>query len=283
MKGVRATAAGRWQAIAAGPEEEIDLAEAALIIAAHEYPDLDVNASLANLSGMAAALKRRLRRDIGTTETLLALNRYLFDELGFTGNSADYYDPRNCFLNDVLERRLGVPITLSVVYLEIGRRIGLALHGVSFPGHFLAKCVVRDGIVVLDPYARGASLSLNDLRQRLQTLRGGVEPRTEVVQQMLSAASRKDILARILRNLKGIYLHRGDRARALAAADRIIALDPRAAEEYRDRAGIYLDLECFRAALEDFRIYLILKPEADDAQAVRHSVAELQQIATRLN
>lgn len=283
MTVVRATAAGRWQEIAAGPGEEIDLAEAALIVAAHEYPDLDVAAYLARLSEMAATLKRRLRRDIGTTETLIALNHYLFDELGFTGNAADYYDPRNCFLNDVLDRRLGIPITLSLVYIEIGRRIGLALHGVSFPGHFLARCVVRDGVVVLDPYARGASLSLDDLQQRLQTLRGGVEPRPEVVQQMLSAASRKDILARVLRNLKGIYLHQGDLARALSAADRVIALDPRAAEEYRDRAGIYLDLECFRAALEDFRVYLILKPEADDAAAVKRSVAELQQVAARLN
>lgn len=277
------TAAGRWQEIAAGPEEEIDLAEAVLIVAAHEYPDLDVNDYLARLFEMAATLKRRLRRDIGTTETLIALNHYLFDELGFTGNTADYYDPRNCFLNDVLDRRLGIPITLSLVYIEIGRRIGLALHGVSFPGHFLAKCVVRDGVVVLDPYARGASLSLDDLQQRLQTLRGDVEPRPEVVQQMLSTASRKDILARILRNLKGIYLHQRDLGRALSAADRIIALDPRAAEEYRDRAGIYLELECFRAALADFRNYLMLKPEADDAAAVKRSVAELQQIATRLN
>ena len=283
MREMRATPAGRWQDIAAGPDEEINLAEAALVIAAEEYRDLAIPAYLGRMDEMARTLRGRLRRDIGTTETIIALNRYLFDDLGYTGNAADFYDPRNSFLNDVLDRRLGIPITLSVIYIEIGQRLGLALHGVSFPGHFLVKCVVRDGVVVLDPYARGASLSLDDLQQRLQALRGGVEPRPEVVRHTLAAAAKKDILARILRNLKGIYLHRRDLDRALSAADRIIALDPQAAEEYRDRAGIYLDLECFRAALADFRVYLMLKPEADDAAAVKRNVAELQQIAARLN
>jgi len=274
--------AARWKEIVAGPEEDIGLAEAALVIAAHEYPGLDVNAYLARIAELAETLKGRLRRDIGPTDALVALNRYLFEELGFSGNTADYYDPRNSYLNEVLDRRLGIPITLSVLCIEIGRRIGLALHGVSFPGHFLVKCVVRDGVVVLDPYARGASLSLDDLQLRLKTLRGETPP-PDMVQHMLAAAGRKDILVRLLRNLKSNYLERRDPARALAAADRIIELAPRAAEEYRDRAGIYLDLECFRAALSDFRDYLMLKPGADDAAVVQRRVVELQQIAARLN
>src|SRR3979490_2646139 len=141
--------AGKWSEIAARPEEEIDLAEAALVIAAEEYRDLDVFHYLKQIDERAATLKRRLRPDISTSETILALNRYLFDELGFSGNAADYYDPRNSFLNEVLDRRLGIPITLSMVYVEIGRRLGLALRGVSFPGHFLVKCTVRDGALVL--------------------------------------------------------------------------------------------------------------------------------------
>ncbi len=277
------TPAERWKELVTGPEEEINLAEAALLIAAHEYPALDVPAYLARLAEMAATLKRRLRRDISTTETMIALNRYLFDELGFAGNVADYYDPRNSFLNDVLDRRLGIPITLSLIYIEIGRRLGLALHGVSFPGHFLVKCLVRNGTVVLDTYARGASLSLNDLQQRLRALRGGAAPAPEMVRHLLATAGEKDILARILCNLKGIYLERRDFFRALAAVDRIIALEPRAAEEYRDRAGIYLELECFRAALSDFRSYLMLRPEAEDATVVHRRVAELQGLAARLN
>jgi regulator of sirC expression with transglutaminase-like and TPR domain len=275
--------ADRWKAIVAGPEEEVDLAEGALVIAAHEYGGLDIRAYLARMDEMAAALRSRLRQDMGATERILALNRFLFNELGFGGNVADYYDPRNSYLNEVLDRRLGIPITLSLVYLEIGRRIGLALHGVSFPGHFLVRCTVRDGLVVLDPYGRGASLSLDDLQQRLRALRGGAEATPEVTRRMLAVAGRKEILARMLRNLKAIHLERRDAQRALAAASLIIELEPRAAEEYRDRARIYLDLECFRAALSDFRNYLMLSPGAEDAATVKRSVAELQGIAARLN
>ncbi len=277
------TSAERWKEIVAGPDEEIDLAEAALIIAAHEYPGLDIRAHLARLSEMAATLKRRLRSDISPTETLLALNHYLFDELGFGPNAGDYYDPRNSFLNEVLDRRLGIPITLALIHVEVGRRVGLALHGVAFPGHFLVKCTLRDGAVVLDPYARGASLGLEDLQQRLRVLRGGALPPTDMVRHMMAAAGKKSILARILRNLKSIYRERGDLARALAATDRIIGLEPGSAEEYRDRAGLYLDLECFRAALSDLRNYLMLKPGAEDAKVVQRRVVELQQIAARLN
>ncbi len=273
----------RWKEIVAGPEEEIDLAEAALLIAVHEYPGLDVFAYLRRLQDLGTELKRRLRRDIGPTDAIIALNRYLFDELGFSGNAQDYYDPRNSFLNDVLDRRLGIPITLSIIYVEIGRRLGLAMHGVSFPGHFLVKCAARDGVIVLDPYERGASLSLEDLQRRLRVLRGGTAPPPEIARHMLAAAGKKDILARMLRNLKNIYLERRDPARALAAADRIIALEPRAADEYRDRAALYLELECHRAALSDFHNYLMLKPGAGDAAAVHRRVVELQQIAARMN
>lgn len=273
----------RWQEIVAGPEEEIDLAEAALVIAAQEYPGLDVAVYLGHIAHWAETLKRRLRRDISPADALVALNRYLFEELGFAGNTADYYDPRNSYLNEVIERRLGIPLTLSLLCIAIGRRVGLAIHGVSFPGHFLVKCAVRDGVVVLDPYARGSSLSLDDLQERLRALRGGAQPAPDMAQHMLAAAGKKEILARLLRNLKGIHLERRDWARALAAADRIIELAPRAAEEYRERAGIYLELECFRAALSDFRDYLMLNPGAEDAAVVQRRVVELQQVAARLN
>ena len=275
--------AERWKEIVAGPEEEINLAEAALLIAAPEYPGLDIPDCLARLAELAATLKRRLRGDIGPTDTLIALNHYLFDELGFRGNAEDYYDPRNSFLNEVLDRRLGIPITLALVQVEIGRRIGLAMHGVAFPGNFLVKCIVRDGAVVLDPYARGASLGLEELQERLKAMRGGALPSPDMVRHLLAAAGKKSTLARMLRNLKGIYRERGDLPRALAAAGRIIELEPGAAEEYRDRAGLYLDLECFRAALSDFRSYLMLNPRAEDARVVQGRVAELQQIAARLN
>jgi len=275
--------AQRWGRIAGLPEENINLAEAALVIAACEYPALEVDVYLERIENMAGSLRRRLRPDIGTAESIIALNHYLFEELGFTGNAAEYDDPRNSFLNDVIDRRVGIPITLSLVYLEIGRRIGLALHGVSFPAHFLVKCVTRDGAIVLDPFAHGASLSLGALRQRVKSLQGGVDPAPGIVKSMLAAAGNREILARMLRNLKGIYLHRKELAKALATAERILVLSPEAAEEFRDRGRIYLDLECFRAALGDFQHYLCLKPQAADAGLIRAKVEELRKVAALLN
>lgn len=273
----------RWNRLARGRPGEITLAEGALLIAADEYRDLDVDRYLARIADMGEALRRRLRSDISPTEALIALNRYLFDELGFSGNSADYYDPKNSFLNEVIDRRLGIPITLAVLYIEIGRRIGLRLEGVSFPTHFLVKCVLRDGAVIIDPYARGASLGLDDLQARLQTLASEVELDAALAASLLVAASPNDIFARMLNNLRGIYLQRGEREKALAASGRIIALMPEAAEELRDRGELYAELECFRAAVADLRLYLTLRPDAPDVARVRLRLAQLDPLAARLN
>jgi len=273
----------RFRQIVSGPDDAINLAEAALLIACEEYRNLDVAAYLSRLDAMAATLKLRLRTDISPADAIVALNRYLFEEQGFAGGSADYYDTRNSFLNEVLERKRGVPITLALVYLEIGRRVGLPLQGVSFPGHFLVKCLLREGTVVLDPYARGISLSLDDLRKRVKALSDGALPARSVIAGMLTGASNKEILARILRNLKGIYSHHKQWQRALWAADNIVTVMPDLAEEYRDRGLIYLQLECFRAALFDLQAYLKMMPGAEDAAAVRQKVHELEALAARLN
>jgi len=275
--------AERFARLVSGPDEAIDVAEAALVIAAEEYRDLDVDAYLSQLDDLATILKRRLRADISQADTIIALNRYLFDELGFAGDAANYYDARNSFLNDVLDRKRGIPITLAIVYMEIGRRIGLPVHGVSFPAHFLVKCPLRDGTVVLDPYAKGMSLSFDELRKRVKALRHGAEPTKSMVANMLTSATNREILARLLRNLKGIYSHHKEWMKALAATDRIISVMPELAEEYRDRGMIYLNLECFRAALFDFQAYLKMLPVARDAETVRKKVAELQALASRLN
>lgn len=275
--------AERFRQIVSGPDEEINLAEAALLIASEEYPDLDIAAYLARLDEMAATLKRRLRADISPADTIVALNRFLFDEHGFTGNAADYYDPRHSFLNDVLDRKRGIPLTLALVYMEISRRIGLPVKGVSFPAHFLVKCRLREGTVVLDPYAKGISLSLDDLRQRIKSLRNGAELPQSAIAEMLATASNKDILVRMLRNLKGIYSHHKQWLKALAATDRIITVMPDLADEYRDRGMIYLSLECFRAALFDLQAYIKMLPEAADADTIRQKVVELQAVAARLN
>lgn len=279
-----ARAAEQWRRIARMRDEDVSLAEGALWIAAAEYPDLVVDDYLARLHDMAARLRGRLRADVATAEKLLALNHYLFDELGFSGNAEDYYDPRNSFLNEVLERRLGIPITLGVLYIEIGRRIGLGLHGVSFPGHFLVKCALRDGVVVLDPYSGGVSLGVDDLQQRLRAAGSAEDVDEAILAQLLGAAPNKEVLARMLRNLKGIYAGQDDWLRALSASERLIALMPDdAGEEYRDRGGIYLKLECFRAALGDFGTYLRQCPGAPDAGNVRVQIADLAAMVARIN
>ena len=277
------TPAERFARIVTGDDKAINLAEAALLIAAEEYRDLDVGAYLAMLDDMAATLKRRLRADISPADTLIALNRFLFEEHGFCGDAANYYDARNSFLNEVLERKRGIPITLAVVYIEIGRRIGLPVQGVAFPAHFLVKCPMRQGTVVLDPYAKGASLGFDELRQRIKALRNGAEPTKSMVAAMLVSASNREILTRMLRNLKGIYSHHKEWMKALTATDRIISVMPEMAEEYRDRGMIYLNLECFRAALFDFQAYLRMLPVARDADTVRQKIIELQAVASRLN
>jgi len=274
---------GRFAEIAASADDTINLAEGALVIASEEYPGLDIGAYLVRLDEMGATLKRRLRADISPADTIVALNRFVFEENGFTGNSADYYDARNSFLNEVLDRKRGIPITLAIVYIEIGRRIGLPLQGISFPGHFLVKCPLREGAVILDPYARGMSLGLDELRKRVKALGSGTEPPDPVIANMLAAAGNKEILARMLRNLKAIYTQHKDWIKALSAADRIITIMPLCAEEYRDRGTIYVNLECFRAALFDLQAYLQMLPAAKDADTVREQVVELQTAAARLN
>lgn len=279
-----ARATEEWRRIARMRDEDISLAEGALWIAAVEYPGLVIEDYLAQLNDMAARLRARLRADIATAEKLLILNRYLFDELGFSGNTGDYYDPRNSFLNEVLERRLGIPITLGLVYIEIGRRVGLGLHGVSFPGHFLVKCALRDGMVVLDPYSGGVSLGVDELQQRLRAAGSPGDVEDNVLAHLLGAAPNREVLARMLRNLKGVYTLRSDWLRALSASERLIALMPDdAGEEYRDRGGIYLKLECVRAAMGDLNTYLRQRPGASDAEQVRRQIAELAPKVARLN
>ncbi len=275
--------AERFGKIVAGADEDINLAEAALLVAAGEYPDLDVEDYIARLDSLAQQLKQRLRADISAADKIILLNRYLFEELGFRGNSSNYYDPCNSFLNDVLDRKLGIPLTLAIVYIEIGRRIGLPMQGVSFPGHFLVKCTLRDGAVVLDPYAKGASLSFDDLKARVRKLDPGAAPSRSVVAGMLAPASNRDMLVRLLRNLKSIYTQQKEWLKALAVADRIICVTPDLAEEYRDRGMFYLNLECFRAALFDLQAYLKMRPGAQDADRIHRRMVELQSVAARLN
>lgn len=272
----------RLRQIVSGSDEDISLAEAALLIAGHGYPDLNVAAYLSRIEELAYMLRLRIDENDSVPERISALNQFLFGDLGFAPNSEDYYDPRNSFLNEVLERRTGIPITLCVIYMELGRKIGLRLQGVSFPGHFLVKCAVPEGAVVLDPYSGGISLSLADLQKRLREARGGEVSRA-VVAELLVSASNREIIVRLLRNLKAIYLREHNLDQALPIMDWIIAIMPEQTLELRDRGMIYQELECSRAALADFEEYLKRSPSCEDADDIRRRIIELRRDAARLN
>lgn len=275
----------RLQRMLAEPEETFSLAEAALLIAQDEYPSLDVDAYMQRLDAIAENVQQRLGPDRGYEDTILALNQFLFDEYGLSGNIGDYYDPRNSYLNDVLDRKLGIPITLSIVYIEIGRRLGLPLEGVSFPGHFLVKLEVDQGDVVLDPFSGGICLSEEDLIARLEDMPLDEHPPVPELARAIVAqpTGKKQIVARMLRNLKQIYLHHNDLTKALSALNRLLLITPNLSDEIRERAGIYERLECFRAAVDDYGHYLRLEPAASDAAEVHRRLVDLQRLAAGIN
>ena len=262
-------------------ENEIDLAETALRIAEKEYPGLDVQHYLGRLDELAARALSHLPVRAGPVETVAALNRELFEIQGFRGNTEDYYDPRNSYLNEVLDRRLGIPITLSIVYMAVGRRLGLALEGVAFPGHFLVKLTTDDSMLVLDPFIRGLALSEAELSLRLREVLSTDVP--VFTTDLLATAGKKEILTRMLRNVKGIYLHKQEFGRALYTANCLLLLTPNSSDELRDRGLIYERLECFRAALEDYQRYLELAPQAADRHEIRARLPTLLSATARLN
>ena len=263
--------------------ENFDLAEAGLLIAQGAYPDLDVGHYLARVDAIAATVRSRIADDAFAKQKLAALNRHLFKELGFCGNAAEYYDPRNSYLNEVLERRTGIPITLSILYMEVGRRLGLHLEGVSFPGHFLVRLRVRGGQLVLDPFCGGEAQSEAQLRARLALMLPQREASALQLAQFLQAAPPRQILARLLRNLKGIYQHLEEAQNTLEVTQRMVMVVPHAAEEVRDRGLAYYKLDCFRAALADLQDYLVRRPNAPDAEEIRGKAAALTQACARLN
>jgi len=263
--------------------ENFNLAEACLLIAQDAYPDLDVAHYLAHIDALAATVKSRLSSDAFAEQKVMVLNRYLFNELGFCGNAGDYFDPRNSYLNQVLERRAGIPITLSILYMEVGRRLGLRLEGVSFPGHFLVKLRVTGGHLVLDPFLGGEAQSEADLRARLARVLPQRDADTLPLPQFLEAASPRQILARVLRNLKGIYLQSDEAQNTLKVMQRMVMVAPHAAEEVRDRGLAYYKLDCFRAALADLQDYLDRRPEAPDAKEIKDKTAALRLVCARLN
>jgi regulator of sirC expression with transglutaminase-like and TPR domain len=204
-----------------------------------------------------------------------AINRHLFDELGYSGNHDEYYDPRNSYLNEVCERRLGNPISLAMVQIDVARRLGVPLDGVSFPGHFLVRLPVGDSLLVMDPFNRGRPLDEDELRERASAHFGGDEPDDDALLRILHPAGNRAILMRILRNLHAAYAEGEDWERATRSADRILRLAPGNREALRDRGLGYLKLGYLHGARADIANYLQRNPEAPEAASLREQLVEL--------
>jgi regulator of sirC expression with transglutaminase-like and TPR domain len=272
-----------WESISAMADDEIPLLRATLLIARDEYPDLDVAAYESVCAEYERELRPRMAALTDAQPRLSAINRYLFEELGFSGNQQDYYDPRNSYLNDVLDRRLGIPISLGVIQIELARRLGVPLEGVSFPGHFLVRLPVDGGLLVLDPYHKGRSIDAHELKLRAKPHLGGNDIDDQQLLQILAPASHRAILMRMLRNLKGLYSERETWDKALRCADRLVRLDPHQADEVRDRGLLYLRIGYGKGARADLAAYLRLKPDAEDTDSVRAALIEAGGNSSRLN
>jgi regulator of sirC expression with transglutaminase-like and TPR domain len=262
------------------PEESIDLGRAALVPARIEYPDLDLDAEIARLDALAAQARPAVASQQGPAARVFALCSFLGQTCGFCGNEDDYYDPRNSFLNQVLERRTGIPITLSVVYMEVGRRLGLPLEGVGLPGHFLVKYQGSSNAIFLDPFHGGRALSGSDCRQLIEQLSGG---QIEFREEFLAAVDKRYILLRILNNLRSIYMERRQMAKALEAVDMALALAPDSPDDVKLHGALSYQLRRYGQARQDLERYLALSPEASDAEEVRRSLDELRRLSAMLN
>ena len=260
-------------------DASLSLVEAAVAIAQDENPRLDTQAVLAQIDALADRLKRRMPADAGPRQRLRSLNHFFFDELGFSGNVNNYYDPGNSLLSTVLETRRGIPITLAVLYIELATQIGLTARGVSFPGHFLIKLRLSEGEVVIDPFT-GQSLSREQLDELLTPYRhsqGLVGDYDVPLGLFLQAAPARDVLARMLRNLKEIHRTAADWPRALAVLNRLVILLPQAWEERRDRGLVQVELGAVDAAVIDLADYLAHVPEATDRIAIGEHLMALRQ------
>lgn len=261
-------------------DDEMNLARAALLIAHEEYPDLSVTAYLNVLDEMAEELRSRLGNSRDVLAILDQMNYYLFDEWGFRRNAQEYYDPRNSFLNQVIDRRMGIPITLSVIYMEVGWRLNLPLGGVGFPGHFLVKAELLEGDILLDPFNRGRLVTDEVCQQMLDHIYGkGVE----VHPSFFVMVSKRQILSRMLANLKGIYFNQHDSARTLAVIERLLLLNPTDWVQVRDRGLARVGLCQYAMAYHDLKTYLQHCPTADDAELIRQHLADIRQRIASLN
>ncbi len=267
----------RFGEVVAAPA--IDLAEAAFLIACEEYPDLDLPAQHGRLEELGRQARAALDPHAPRRSQAIQLASFLGAELGFRGNAENYYDPRNSFFNDVLSRRLGIPISLSVVYIEVGRRAGLPVSGVGLPGHFIVRVDGQDDLL-LDPFYGGRVVSLADCQRRLDRI---FDRQVSLEPGMLMPCDERQILTRMLYNLKGIYVQAQDHWRALGAVELLLRLDPGSLDELRDRGLLYAALDCYSLAVRDLESYLARAGQAPDSPGLRETLENLRARQARVN
>ena len=262
------------------PEAKFDLARAALLIAAEADPNVDVDGEIHTIESWAAQLRAQLDPSWNNLQKLARLRNFVYEELRFRGDQKDYYNPSNSLLHQVMGRRLGVPLTLSIIFMELGWRVGMPLEGVGFPGHFLVRLAGEPLDLLLDPYQRGTSVHEEDCRRMLHDLSDG---KLELSDQHLASISKHDMIARLLMNLKGAYLRANEDENALAAVDLLLLLRPDDLDEVRDRGLLLYRLQRYVPALEGLLRYLDGRPDAPDREAMEEHAHNLRTLVATLN
>jgi regulator of sirC expression with transglutaminase-like and TPR domain len=269
----------RFAEIVSRDDEQINLAEAMLLIAAEEYPRLDVDLYLGRLDFFADLARKQAADSRVAIDTITTLNATLFEGLGFRGNRENYYDPRNSYLNEVIDRRTGIPITMTVVYIEVAKRIGFSVKGVGLPFHFIAKHETEDGDVFIDPFNAGVLLGSLGCDSLITQMSGG---RLELRPEHLEAVTKKQILTRMLSNLLGVY-SASDHRRALAAIEHILLINPDSMPHVRDRGLLLAQVGDRTGAIAQLERYVETALDAPDADAIREQIKSLFQSQARLN
>jgi regulator of sirC expression with transglutaminase-like and TPR domain len=262
-------------------DERIDLPRAALTFARIEYPRLDPAVYLRQIDELGKRAGRKITETGDPEESVAAVNEVLFAEEMFRGNTADYYNPLNSFLNDVLDRRLGIPITLSLIYMEIGRRIGFPLFGVGMPGHFLLKHYdVAGRSTLIDVFEGGLIVTEDDCQKKLNAIWDG---QLALQPQFLLPVTRRQMLTRMLNNLKTIYLSQRNFRKTLQIVDLILVSYPRSPEDVKQRAVLRYNLDDYRGALADFEEYVRMLPDACDAEEIKQTALSLRRSMAMMN
>ena len=264
-------------------DDAIPLFEAALCIAQDDDPALDLTACAIEIDKFAARLNQRLPKDIAQIPKLRLLNHFFYQELGFAGNVNDYYDPDNSYLHKVLISRKGIPISLAIIYMELAHQIGIEVKGISFPGHFLMKVPVKSGDIIIDPF-NGASLSREEIEQRIEPYLNSEQEHSELsLTRLLADAEPREILVRMLRNLKALFAELPDWQQFLNVQQRLMILLPDDMNERRDRGLAYAHLDCPQAALQDIEAYIAAYPNAKDGTKLRSLLPDLRAASRKLN